>query len=132
MTELAAPGAASHPAQATNLFFTETIVGRPVSLMLGRRETLRARPGVDYEPRMGMRLAQFWQDDLENNQWRYAAKFGSPVQARAGGARLFLERHALRLALLALLVMVIAPLLYLASAWQMGMLDALLAQWGLL
>jgi hypothetical protein len=132
MTDLAAPEAATTPAKATNTFFTETIVGRPVSLMLGRRETLRKRPGVDYEPRRGMRLAQFWHHDLENNQWRYAAQFGSPVQARAGAARLFLERHALRLALLALLVLVLAPLLYLASAWQMGMLDALLKQWGLL
>ena len=129
MTEIAASETVTNSAKATDRFFTETIVGRPTSLILGRRELTLSRRGVDYEPRFGARLAQFWQDDLENNQWRYAAKFGSPVQSKAGAFRLFFERHALRLAFLALLTLAIAPFAYLASAWQIGIFDTLLANW---
>ncbi len=132
MTDPAAP-AALDSARATDVFFTETIVGRPLALALGRRVAARSAEGVQLS-RAGTSLAQLWRDDLENNAWRYALPLRSPVQRQAGSLRLFLERHALRLALLAIVVMLIAPLAYLAAAWQAGLLDPwidLLRQWSL-
>lgn len=130
MTDPAAPAALAS-ARATDVFFTETIVGRPLSLPLGRRAAWRSSEGLQVS-RAGTSLAQHWREDLENNAWRYALPLRSAVQRKAGGWRLFLERHALRVAVLALLVMVIAPLAYLAAAWQAGLLDGvwpLLQDW---
>lgn len=129
MTEPAA-SALADSAKQTDRFFTETIVGRPLSLNLGRRDKPRAHHGLDYSPKLGARLADFWQRDLENQAWRYALPLTAPVQQRAGRWRLFLERHALRLAFVALLLMLILPVVYFALAWQTGLLDGFL-NWSL-
>jgi hypothetical protein len=131
ISDLAASEATASPTNWANTFFTETIVGRPVSLKLGRSDARAQSLGVDYTPRVGTRLARFWQHDLENNAWRYAIEFGSPVQSRAGQLRLFLERHALRIAYVASGVLVLAPVLVLVAFWRTGMLEALLMHWGL-
>jgi hypothetical protein len=51
-----------------------------------------------------VRLADFWRHELENNAWRYVLPLTAPVQRRASRWRLLLERHALRLACVALVL----------------------------
>lgn len=85
----------------TDLYFTHTIVGAPVSVILGVRVTLptTVRDGVEVNLSQGSsRISQVWQDWVLMQQ----GPAGRP-QARPGPTRRWLLRHSLLLALLGLL-----------------------------
>jgi hypothetical protein len=117
------------PLPSADTFFTEMIVGMPVCLPLGRRHALHHQPGISYAPGLGMRMAQFWQADLENEAWRYALPMRAPVQSKTSRWRVFLERHALRLAFLALLGLLAVFAAGLALVWHSGLLHSVFAGW---
>jgi hypothetical protein len=115
--------------RSTDTVFTEWIVGTPFCLTLGRLLPDQAKHGLEYSPKIGVRLTQWWRDDLEVRSWRYAPVARAPVQVRMSNIRIFLERHALRLALIALLVCIAVPAIALTIAYHLGVFQALVASW---
>jgi hypothetical protein len=115
--------------RSTDTVFTEWIVGTPFCLTLGRLLPEPSQRGLEYSPKIGVRLTQLWREDLEVRSWRYAPATRAPVQGRMFRWRIFLERHALRLALIAVLISVAVPLIAVALAWHLGAFDALMASW---
>ena len=98
----------------TNAFFTQTIVGAPFSVALGRRMTREQATqnglAIDFESG-DTRLSQAWHD-----WWvlSHAADATGRPRLSPAGLRLTLERHALWVALLG-----IASLLVSAVVWGM-------------
>lgn len=87
---------------ATDAFFTQTIVGAPLTVMMGRR--LHANDsslqGLDIHlPRGEHRLTDMWNDWFVLN---HAEDTPGSIRKRPGLLRRKLERHALWLALLGL------------------------------
>ncbi len=89
----------------TDAFFTQTIVGSPLTVLLGRRLDPKDAPaqGLAVALSSGQtRLTRFWQD------WVILSHACDPVghpRMRPGKLRRFLERHALGIALLGLLAL---------------------------
>jgi hypothetical protein len=129
MTVASAPPESVDAIRSTDTVFTELIVGMPFSLPLGQRESVRRKHGIEYSPKLGLRLALFWREDLEVRSWRYAELPRAPLQQKMSPLRMFLERHALRVALVALLLVIALPLLFVGIAWQMGLFDAVISSW---
>jgi hypothetical protein len=100
----------------TDAFFTQTIVGSPLTVLLGRRldPTNAPTQGLAVGLSSGQsRLTRFWQD------WVILSHACDPVghpRMRPGKLRRFLERHALGIALLGLLAL-------LGSAISWGLLQ---------
>lgn len=90
----------------TDAFFTHTIVGAPLSVLLGRRQ---AHPhpqavGLKVDPVSGeTRLSRIWQE------WAVLSRACDPVgqpRVRPGRVRRALERHALWIALAGVLALI--------------------------
>ena len=100
----------------TDAFFTQTIVGSPLTVLLGRRLDPNDAPtqGMAVALSSGQtRLTRFWQD------WVILSHACDPVghpRMRPSKLRRFLERHALGIALLGLLAL-------LGSAISWGLLQ---------
>lgn len=90
---------------STDAFFTHTIVGAPLSVLLGRRLTAADTPaqGLHVNLKDGQaRLSPLWQE------WVLLGHAGDRVgqpRLRPGRLRRLLERHALWLALAGLLAL---------------------------
>lgn len=89
----------------TDAFFTHTIVGAPLSVLLGRRQSWQdpQAEGLVMEMASGQsRLSAIWQE------WVVLSHACDPVgqpRMRPGRVRCSLERHALWIALLGLLAL---------------------------
>lgn len=89
----------------TNAFFTHTIVGAPLSVLLGRRQGLpdSQAAGLTVDMARGeTRLSRIW------TEWIVLSHACDPVgqpRVRPGKLRRVLERHALWIALLGLLAL---------------------------
>jgi len=96
----------------TDAFFTQTIVGAPFSVLLGRRMGARRAPSEGIEVDLSkaeMRLSRGWKDWIVMRQ--ASDHIGQP-RPRPGRVRRWLERHALWLALLGLLSLVMTAALW--------------------
>ena len=83
-------------------FFTQTIVGAPLTVLLGRRVVIPTWTGEGLQAKMGtgeVVLSPGWRDWMMNA--RASAPVGQP-QFRPGAWRRRLERHAFWIALLGL------------------------------
>jgi hypothetical protein len=100
----------------TDAFFTHTIVGAPLSVLLGRRQGVpdSQAAGLSVDMARGdTRLSRIW------HEWVVLSHACDPVgqpRIRPGKLRCVLERHALWIALLGLLAL-------LASATFWGVLQ---------
>lgn len=101
----------------TDAFFTHTIVGAPFSVLMGRRldpAELRSQ-GLDIDRHTGAaRLNDAWQD-----WWVLSHASDAPGRPRCkpGRLRLWLERHALWLALGGLSLTVMSAFFWLVKLW---------------
>ncbi len=104
----------------TDAFFTQTIVGPPVSVLLGRQQTaseLNAQ-GLDVNLASGeAHLSARWQEWILLGHG--ASTLGRPRQ-RPGVWRRRLERHAVWLGLLGVVSLVLSALFW--TAWIVGLL----------
>ena len=103
---------------ATDAFFTQTIVGAPLTVLMGRR--LRADDsslqGLDIDLSSGnSRLSTAWHDWFVLNHTEDAP--GSP-RKRPGRLRLKLERHALWLAIFGLVSLALTALYWGVVQWS--------------
>jgi len=103
---------------ATDAFFTQTIVGAPLSVMMGRR--LRAEnsglQGLEVDMHTGdNRLTRVWHDWFVLNHTDDAP--GS-IRKRPGALRRKLERHALWVAILGLLSMATTAAYWGVMQWK--------------
>jgi hypothetical protein len=92
----------------TDAFFTQTIVGPPVSVLLGRQQSAErlAEQGLEVNLASGeARLSARWQEWILLGHG--ASTLGKPRQ-RPGVWRRRLERHAVWLALLGLLCLLVS------------------------
>lgn len=102
----------------TDAFFTQTVVGAPFTVMMGRRR-LPGSPGAEGIA-IGLRtgesvLSRMWQD------WVVLSHDGDPVghaRRRPGRARRVLERHALWLAVLGMGSFLVSLVLWGAMLWN--------------
>ncbi len=101
----------------TDAFFTHTIVGAPFSVLMGRRLNASdfARQGLDVDLAAGThRLSDSW------HEWwvlSHAGDFPGRPRPRPGRLRLWMERHALWLALLGLLLSLGSGLFWMSQLW---------------
>ncbi len=101
----------------TDAFFTQTIVGAPLTVVMGRRRPLQQAKamGVSIDPASGETwLTQVWCD------WIVLSHACDPVglpRMRPGKTRGWLERHALWLALAGLLSLTGSALAWGVLAW---------------
>jgi len=99
-------------------FFTRTVIGPPLSVVLGRRQRrIRSRTGgldVDLGG-PGQRLDQLWRDWLITSHQDDPA--GLP-RRRPGRLRRWLERHALAVALAGVLSLATGLVLIGISTWK--------------
>lgn len=102
----------------TDAFFTHTIVGAPLSVLLGRRQTTPqpSMPGLQVDLARGeSRLADAWRE------WAVLSHAGDPAgrpRARPGRWRRWLERHALLIAVSGLLSWLASLATWGALAWN--------------
>lgn len=102
----------------TEAFFTRTVIGPPISVVLGRRQRHASSRvgGLDVQlDGPGHRLTQAWRD------WLIASHEGDPAglpRRRPGALRRWLERHALALALAGLASLVTGLALMGITAWK--------------
>lgn len=102
----------------TDAFFTHTIVGPPLSVLLGRRQSPsgRSAAGLQVDPRSGQtRLSRHWQD------WVVLSHACDPVgqpRLRPGRLRRVLERHALWVAVMGLLSLVATAAFWSVWLWS--------------
>lgn len=101
----------------TDAFFTHTIVGAPFSVLMGRRLKAGdlAAQGVDVDLAAGThRLSDSWHD-----WWVMSHTSDHPgrPRLRPGRLRLWMERHAIWLALLGLTLSLSSGLFWLAILW---------------
>ncbi len=102
----------------TNAFFTQTIVGAPFSVSLGKRLSREQAQQnglvIDFETGEN-RLTQAWQD-----WWVLSHAGDAPGQPRLrpGGFRRWLERHALWMALLGLACMLASAVVWGLLFWN--------------
>jgi len=84
-------------------FFTQTIVGPPMTVILGRRATGADGAGLEIDPHTGdARLSPAWQPWVLQrlSEWPAGVPMGRP-----GAVRRALERHALLIAGLGLVAL---------------------------
>lgn len=99
-------------------FFTQTIVGAPFTVSLGRRRRLLdgSKEGLELDLQSGeSRLTRLWQD------WIVLSHACDPVgqpRLRPGRLRRLLERHALWIALLGLLSLAGAGIFWGVMRWS--------------
>lgn len=102
----------------TNAFFTQTIVGAPFSILLGRQLSASRlnTPGIEVNM-LGAdtRLSQVWSDWMVVTQAH--ERIGRP-QRRSGPVRRWLERHALWLAVLGVSCLVCTAIFWGLMAWN--------------
>lgn len=102
----------------TNAFFTQTIVGAPLSVLLGRQlAASRVKtPGIEVNM-LGAdtRLSQVWNDWIVMTH--ASERIGRP-QRRAGPTRRWLERHALWLAALGVSSLVCTAVIWGLMTWN--------------
>ncbi len=104
----------------TDAFFTQTIVGPPVSVLLGRQQDAGAlaAQGLDVNLASGeAHLSARWQEWILLGHG--ASTLGRPRQ-RPGVWRRRLERHAVWLALLGLTSLLVSALLW--AAFLLGLM----------
>ncbi len=101
----------------TDAFFTQTIVGPPLTVLLGRRQATRITPGGGVEIQMNSgqtRLSTAWAE------WAVLSHGGEPVghpRMRPGPLRRWLERRALLIALAGLLSLVATAVFWGVQLW---------------
>lgn len=101
----------------TNAFFTQTIVGAPLSVLLGRplQAGHPAAQGIEIPLRGGdARPSPGWKD------WMVMASDGDQPglpRRRPGRARRWLERHALGLAVFGMLSLVLTAIFWGFISW---------------
>lgn len=99
-------------------FFTQTVVGPPLTVWLGRRHHTgtSGREGLNVNFRTGeSRLSQMWAD------WTILSNVWDPVgqpRRRPNRLRRELERHALLLALLGLASLLVALVVVVVMVWK--------------
>lgn len=103
---------------ATDAFFTQTIVGAPLTVLMGRR--LRADDsslkGLDIDMSSGAgRLERTWHDWYVLN---HAEDTPGTPRKRPGSLRRKLERHALWLAMVGLLSMAMTAIYWGVMQWS--------------
>lgn len=102
----------------TDAFFTHTIVGAPLSVLLGRRQKLPppSAQGLQVNPATAeARLSQTWQE------WAVLSHACDPVgqpRMRPGPVRRLLERHALWIALAGVLALLGTALFWGMWLWN--------------
>jgi len=101
----------------TDAFFTHTIVGSPFSVLMGRRLTAAdiAAQGLDVDLAAGThRLSDSWHD-----WWVVSHATDQPgrPRPRPGKLRLWLERHAIWLALLGLALSLSSATFWMTTQW---------------
>ena len=102
----------------SDAFFTQTIVGAPLTVMMGRRQSPGAssREGLAIDLATGeSRLTRLWRE------WLVLSHEGDPAgrtRRRPGRWRRALERHALWIALLGLSSLVASLLVWGLIAWK--------------
>ncbi|MEZ5663189.1 MAG: hypothetical protein R3E94_06610 [Burkholderiaceae bacterium] len=101
----------------TDAFFTHTIVGAPVSVLMGRRMGMSdlKRQGVNVDLAAGRhRLSDSWHD-----WWilSHASDRPGRPRPRPDRLRLWLERHALWLAMLGVTCLAGSGLLWVVMQW---------------
>ena len=90
----------------SDVFFTQTIVGAPFTVMLGRRQmhSGSGREGLNIDTQTGeARLTRLWQEWIVLS---HKDDPGGQPRRRPGRLRRVLERHALWVAILGLLSLV--------------------------
>ncbi|MEX1167492.1 MAG: hypothetical protein WEK74_11615 [Hydrogenophaga sp.] len=102
----------------TDAFFTQTIVGAPLTVLMGRR--LRADDsslqGLEIDISAGTgRLSRIWQDWFVLN---HEADIPGTPRKRPGALRRKLERHALWLGISGLLFLTLSVVFWGAVAWS--------------
>lgn len=102
-------------------YFTHTIVGAPFSVLMGRRavEDAAEGSGIEVGPTGEARLSPAWQAWVIERAGDWPA--GVP-RRRPRGVRRWLERHALGIALLGLLTLLVGTALTAGSLgrWPAG------------
>lgn len=102
----------------TDAFFTQTIVGAPFTVSLGRRRVAPRSPaqGLEIDPSSGAsRLTQLWRD------WVVLSHATDPAgrpRLRPSRVRGLLERHALWIALLGLLSLLASAVFWGVARWN--------------
>lgn len=103
---------------ATDAFFTHTIVGAPLSVLLGRRQSLPTSDpaGLEIDLSHGeARLSRVWEE------WVLLTQACGPVgqpRMRPGRARRWLERHALWIGLAGLLSLLASATFWGVQQWS--------------
>lgn len=103
--------------ESTDLYFTQTIVGPAQSVVLGRHRRTggTAGPGLEIDLRSGRsRFSGLWHDWI---QLSHADDPAGVPRRRPGAARRWLERHALWIAVLGLVSLSVAVVLWLLALW---------------
>jgi hypothetical protein len=102
----------------SDAFFTHTIVGAPLTVLLGRRQPLPTSPhgGMEIETGTGQsRLSRNWAD------WAVLSHACDPVghpRMRPGPLRRRLERHALLIALAGLAALTGTAIFWGVQVWS--------------
>lgn len=102
----------------TEAFFTQTIVGAPFTVLLGRRRTAgrAGSEGLNIPFTTGeSQLTRLWQE------WAVLPHVGGPVgvpQRRPGKLRRVLERHALWVGVVGLVSLVVSLMFWGVVLWK--------------
>ncbi len=112
-----APCRYTRSVESTDLYFTQTIVGPAVSVVLGRhrRAAGPTPPGLEVDLRSGRRsFGGLWRDWI---QLSHADDPAGLPRRRPGAMRRWLERHALWIAVLGLLSLGASVTFWLLALW---------------
>jgi hypothetical protein len=102
----------------SDVFFTQTIVGPPFTVLMGRRQTKTSRSpeGLELDLATGeSRLTRLWRE------WLVLSHANDPAgqtRRRPGRVRRLMERHALWIALLGLTSFASSLIVWGLTAWN--------------